>query len=275
MGKVGSGKLYSSYYWAEHPNQKNFFMHAHEGCELLYFVSGHGTYAVEGNEYCLSPGCILVMRAGETHMIHIEPDTPYVRYTVNFRPEMLASADPNGLLMQPFTDRPLGQKNMYTAVQFDNRLVRNCLEMMHSTEHQSDAVQQVAILSGLMVILFEISRAFQNGNENAVLPQGLIAGVVDYINRNLTENLNLDTLSRQFFLSKSYLNQQFRQATGTTIWDYVLLKRLMLARTSIRGGASVTDAFRASGFNDYSSFYRRYKNRFGVSPKDDRPRDVR
>ena len=88
----------------------------------------------------------------------------------------------------------------------------------------------------------------------------------------MTEELSLDLLAKRFFLSKSYLNQQFRQATGTTIWDYVLLKRLMQARSAIRSGVPATEAFRARGFNDYSSFYRRYKGRFGVAPNADRPK---
>lgn len=274
MGSIGEAGLNLNYSWMEHPNQRNFHMHAHENCELLYFTGGHGTYVVEGSEYRLTPGCVLLMRIGETHMVHIEPDAPYERYVINFLPEMLAPIDPEGRLLEPFLDRPLGQKNMYTAAQLDSRLIRSCLEMIYATADENAYIQRTAILSGLSVILFEISRTFRNGNAPGVAaPQGLIAGVVDFINRNLTENLSLDALSKQFYLSKSYLNQQFRQATGTTIWDYVLLKRLMLARTSIRRGVSVTDAFRTSGFNDYSSFYRRYKSRFGVSPKDDRPRE--
>ena len=95
---------------------------------------------------------------------------------------------------------------------------------------------------------------------------------MEYINNNLTEDLNLTELAARFFVSKSYLNQQFRQATGTTVWNYILLKRLMIARAAIRDGVSVTDAFARSGFTDYSAFYRRYRDRFGVSPKDDLPK---
>lgn len=271
---VGATGLYARYSVDEHPDRRDFHIHAHEDCELYYFVSGRGIYSVEGHEYRLSPGSVMLMRIGETHMMHIEPEVPYERYVINFVPDLLSAIDPAGLLMEPYLHRSVGTKNLYTPSQINSPLIRSCFEGMLASRNRDSYTQRVVTLSNLTAILCEISRAFHSYNilPAPVAPQGLIATVVEYINRNLTEDLSLDTLSARFYLSKSYLNQQFRQATGTTIWDYVLLKRLMLARTSIRSGSSVTDAFQASGFNDYSSFYRRYKSRFGVSPKDDRPR---
>lgn len=256
-----------------HPNPNEHQMHAHEFCELFYFSDGAGSYSVEGHEYPLVPNSILLMRIGETHMLHIRPELPYERFVVNFQPEMLSAIDPSGRMMEPYLNRASGQRNLYTPTQFNVPLVRGCLNAMLTAAGRSAYMQRLAILTNLSAILYELCRVFRSDcpPETDTAPQSLIAGVVDYINRNLTEELSLDALSARFFLSKSYLNQQFRQATGTTIWDYVLLKRLMRTRTAIRSGVPVTDAFRASGFNDYSSFYRRYKSRFGVSPKEDRP----
>lgn len=274
MGIEINGKQMSfNYSRVEYPEQNSFTMHAHETCELLYFIGGCGTYVVEGSEYRLMPGSMMLMRAGETHMMHIVPGTPYERYVINFFPEQLLGMDPEARWMAPFRDRPLGQKNMYTAAQLNSRRIRSCLDMIYATVHADAYTQRTTMQAGLAVILCELTCAFRMDNAFvAQAPQGLIAGVVDYINRHLTEELSLDLLAKRFYLSKSYLNQQFRQATGTTIWDYVLLKRLMQARTAIRGGLPVTEAFRASGFNDYSSFYRRYKDRFGVAPNADRPK---
>ena len=40
-----------------------------------------------------------------------------------------------------------------------------------------------------------------------------------------------------------------------------------MARNSILSGSSAIAACQSSGFNDYSAFYRAYKEKFGVSPK--------
>ena len=91
--------------------------------------------------------------------------------------------------------------------------------------------------------------------------------ILAYINSNLSRELSLDLLSKRFFISKNHLNRIFKIATGVTVWEYVKLKRLIMARNSILTGSSAIEACQNSGFNDYSAFYRAYKERFGVSPK--------
>ena len=63
-------------------------LHAHRTYEFYYFISGSGRYSVEGTEYSLEPGCVLVMREGEAHTAHIY-GAPYERITVHFAPETM------------------------------------------------------------------------------------------------------------------------------------------------------------------------------------------
>ena len=256
----------------ETPDANNFPMHAHDRFELYYFISGAGTYSVEGNEYNLLPGCILLMRPGETHKPQIMPREPYERMALHFYPELLDGIDPEHHLLSPFLNRPGGRQNLYTSLQGNTHLLQSCFEAMTRPLSPNRYDQRLAVCANFPTILHEISMVFEAQKTNILqTPQSLIGSVVDFINTNITTDLNLDMLSARFYISKSYLNQQFRQATGTTIWDYILPKRLMLARSAIRSGIAVTEALRSSGFKDYSSFYRRYKDRFGVSPKEDRP----
>ena len=93
--------------------------------------------------------------------------------------------------------------------------------------------------------------------------------LVNFINRHLSDNLSLEILSNHFYLSKSQLNRIFKVGTGTSIWEYILLKRLMGARNLIKSGVGVVKASQQFGFSDYSAFYRAYKKHYNVSPKSD------
>jgi AraC-like DNA-binding protein len=53
---------------------------------------------------------------------------------------------------------------------------------------------------------------------------------------------------------------------GNTVYDYILSKRLILFNEKVKSGVPVVLASLDCGFNDYSSFYRLYKKRFGVCP---------
>ena len=219
------------------------------------------------------------MRPGETHKAQLSPAQPYERMAIHFPPRLLEPFDPQGELLVPFYERPVGKINLYRPEQYAAGFVWECLGAMTRPAAETDAARRLALLCNLPAVLLELRRAFAGICCNELPPAGSaddsqsrIASVVEYINGNLTGDLNLSNLAARFFVSKSYLNQQFRQATGTTVWNYILLKRLMIARAAIRDGLPVTDAFARSGFTDYSAFYRRYRDRFGVSPKDDLPR---
>jgi AraC-like DNA-binding protein len=60
----------------------------------------------------------------------------------------------------------------------------------------------------------------------------------------------------------------FRQETGTTINQYIKVKRLALARQEMRNGCGAEEAAYKAGFNDYSNFYRAYKSVYGIMPSD-------
>lgn len=254
------------------PCPDDFFMHAHERCEILYFLSGNGHYMVEGSEYVIEQGGFMLMRPSETHKLQIRPDSPYERIAIHFSPEVVGEIDPQGELLQAFEDRPLGQKNFYQRSSLNSGFIHECFNAMES-DSTDDYFRNLAIKTYLYPILAEIRVAFL-ARKNEIFAstfQNISQELIKYINYNLTSSdLSLDTLSERFLISKSHLNRVFKQATGSTVWDYILIKRIMAARQMLRQGLAANEASLACGFRDYSAFYRFYKKRFHVSPLEDR-----
>ena len=260
--------------WVHHtldeaPNTRNLTIHAHTGCELYCFLRGKGYYTVEGNHYPLSPGTILLMRSGETHMPHIYPSEPYERIAVHFPVEYLAEESDE--LTALFDDRPLGKHNCYPPEAADLDYLRTTLLRLCAP---STEVSESRIRAYLIPVLYEL--AGRQGQHTAtVTPPArphdpLVIEILNYINTHLTEEFDLDELSRRFFFSKSHINKVFRAETGSSVWDYVVVKRLLLARSLLHSGVSAAGAAARSGFSDYSSFFRLYRRRFGISPAKDK-----
>ena len=57
--------------------------------------------------------------------------------------------------------------------------------------------------------------------------------------------------------------------TGTTVWDYILTKRLIAAKDMLMNGYRPNIVSEKCGWEDYSAFYRAYKLHFGVAHKED------
>ena len=58
----------------------------------------------------------------------------------------------------------------------------------------------------------------------------------------------------------------FKAQTGSTVHAYVRQRRLLYAAQLIRQGENVNKAAADSGFEEYSTFFRAFRESFGVSP---------
>ena len=259
------GDLYSHHSLDRDPEPEGFSMHAHEWMEVLYFLSGSGSCLVEGTLYPLQQGDILLMRAAETHKVVISPDAPYERIAIHFSAGLLASLDPEGKLLRPFLERPLGRRNLYPAAADPEGKLRAAL-----ADFTLDGVADVRLnlLGRLLVLLTGLAAAFDR-EQGPVDDHDLPGQVVAYVNRHLFEDISLQTVADRFYRSRSQISRIFRQATGSSLWDYVTLKRLLAARAMIQRGEPAGAACIACGFADYSSFFRAYRRQFGHGPKED------
>ncbi len=257
--------IFDYYKYSEHPTQQDYTMHIHNDAhEILCFMSGSASYYVEGNRYPLERGDLMVMRKGEAHYLFLNSLTPYERYLVNFNIPGLEEIDPEGKLLEAFRNRPLGQFNHYKASMFPDNHWQFYLGKITSAQTPHEKLYY------LLPLLQELCDSF------TVLQTADIAAesdkstaIVTYINQHLQEDLSLSQLADHFYLSRVHLNRIFRQATGTTVWNYITAKRLFMARKQIRQGESPTKVYSQWGFQDYNTFYRAYRQHFGVSPKND------
>lgn len=249
----------------ENPDNSAFSMHIHDQCEIFYFIKGAAIFMVETTTYKLMPDQLILMRPMESHRIAILDNCDYERYTINFKPDIFDTIDPDHFLLSPFYERALGENNLYDASEFDIS-PRKLMEMM-SPDHST--ADRVRVISYLPALLGQINVAFKRKSKQTPGKKILATQVADYINEHLFEELDVPMLARMFYVSVSQLNRHFRKATGSSIWEYISGKRLIAARNLIQRGVPPTHAYEQCGFYDYSSFYRLYLKRFGTTPKAD------
>ena len=252
------------------PDETSFPLHAHRHCEVYYFISGKGHYTVEGRDYPLSAGSILLMRDGETHKLHISPDVPYERISIHFA---LDDIIPEQGLFAPlralFLDHAPGRKNAFSTVNLEKEdFITGCFERI-CRPACDDGEFRLRLAANLIAILTELRANGENAVAHAprvTEESAQVAEIIDYINKHLTEIRGLSELEEKFFFSKSTLGRMFLRSTGSTVWEFVTIKRLLAARRMIQAGKSAALSAAACGFGDYSAFYRQYRRAFGESP---------
>jgi len=102
----------------------------------------------------------------------------------------------------------------------------------------------------------------------------LYTNLVDYIEEHLDEELSLERLADEFYVSKYHIAHVFKDNIGLSIHQYITKKRLTHCQEAIRAKMNITEVYHTYGFGDYSSFYRAFKKEFGISPKEYRDLQV-
>ena len=259
----------SGYYYHhsidERINQADFRLHTHASeYEIFFFLDGAGSYVVEGNRYPLKPYNMFIVRPDEFHRAIITEGPAYERKVIHFNETLLCTIDPKGQLLTPFNDRKLGLHNVLDCEFVTNSQLMPLFQMLDhcSRDPYLERMEFIGLLSQILIQITKNSDTLGDaGSGESVIPK-----VISFIDQELTSNLSLDFLSKEFYLSKFYLNRLFKNATGSTLGNYILKKRLLMARRLILGGVPPTEACERSGFHDYSAFYRSFAKYFDCSP---------
>ncbi len=243
-------------------NSFHYPMHAHSEMEIFYYISGKGSYLVEGTTYPLAPKDVLIMRRAETHKPQIDTSEPYDRIALHFSPELVNGFDPR--LLNAFNDRLLGVGNKYSGTEHP----RLCAAF-ENFDFSNSSFVKMHIIARLFLFLSELAD-ISLPEDKLLFTNDYSSNLVGFVNDNLFNELSVDIISRHFSKSNAQITRDFKKATGSTLWEYVKVKRLLAAQEMIRRGEPAAAVCEACGYSDYSAFFRAYKAHFGKSPSQSR-----
>lgn len=242
--------------------------HYHEFCKLLLLVSGRGGYVVDGQRYLLQPGDVVLVDSRSVHRPELESENPYERIIIYISPEFLqkmSTADCDLLgIFQMDAGHVLRLKETERKKIF---AMTAALEKELSGSDYGREIVSNAYLLRLMVEIGRQRRRTDVHNPHPVIPENpRVLEWMAYIDKHLTEDLDMDTLAERFFISKYHMMRLFHRETGFTIHTFLLQRRLLAARQLIDKGMLATEACYRCGFRSYSSFTRAYNKHFGSTP---------
>ena len=123
----------------------------------------------------------------------------------------------------------------------------------------------VTLLAAFSLQLTKLAN--QIGSEQECGEEDVIDLAKDYIEENLVDPIHLTEVAQRFKMSPFHFCRKFKEATGTTMTNYISEQRVSLAKEALVNTENrITDIAFNSGFQSLSQFNRNFHKITGMSP---------
>ncbi|SFD17597.1 AraC family transcriptional regulator [Clostridium uliginosum] len=265
-------KDFQLFHLKDKKNQE-FEFHYHDFNKIIIFLSGKVTYLIEGKAYYLKPWDILLVNNHDVHKPVIDSSETYERIIIWANSDFIENHNYEDCDLS--TCFKLATEKSFNLVRLEAKFQNNLKSIIGSLESSLNShdfggkLLSNSLFIQLIVYLNRVHLGNLYINDDETLKYDKqIEEVLKYINSNLSGDLSIEALSQRFYISKYYLMHKFKKETGYTLHNYVMQKRLLMAKDLIKTGEPITKASVQCGFNDYSSFLRSFKKLFNKSPRD-------
>ena len=244
-------------------------LHSHTFYEVLYCRNTCDVeYLVGADRYRLQRGDIVLVPPGISHrpLLPENMAEPYKRYVLWISPEFVQMAS------SQFPADKL-------EIRKDTNLIRTAGtpweflgEGFRAGVQETEKALpgwEAAVLGNTLILLTQIRRALLDSGVKPLVAEQpeLLDRVMAYVEENLQQKITLSDTARHFYVSESTISQLFRKKMGVSFYRCVTQRRLIAAKTLIGENVPMEAVSERTGFADYSSFYRAFKQEYGISPR--------
>lgn len=246
----------------------NVDFHMHNSHEIYLLIDGHIQYFVENACYDMSPGSLILFSNQEIHKAINTKNTPFTRLVIHVNPAFIRPyCTPDTNLLNCF-NRKLSIGNL---VMLSEKEMSTLLTMAHTLseakKNRCSYGSDLTAITTLIQILILMNQVWQKKStcRTAPIPHRAQT-IMNYIDKHLTSLITLDSISHALSLDKYYLSHLFKSETQSSIFQYIIVKRVALAKELLSQGHTVSEACHLSGFHDYSNFIRTFRQTTGYTP---------
>lgn len=242
--------------------------HFHDFYEIFCFIGGDVDYWIEGSLYHLKPGDILLINPTKLHKpVAREETEKYERIVLWINKKYLSFIE-GGVFEKCFFDAINTGNLILRPSTSEKNQVLSLANRFVDEFYGNDFLSKSCAYGMLLEFMTLINRIALNSESLSIkdTTPTFIADILAYIGQNYDKKLSLDELASKFFISKYYLLHEFKKAVGTSVHRYITLKRLGMAYNLLNEGVQPNQVSAMCGFSDYTSFFRAFKNEYGISP---------
>ena len=201
------------------------YYHWHQCVELLYISSGYGIVVVDNQHYTARPGRLFVFPPFRLHKVQVDHSdkNPYHRTTMHIAQSVVESALSTFPRHQArfaslaASNLPAQIYDLSTHAAFIERILEQFQRLEDNA--QTEACEVAFLVMQLMTCLPEQPQPYPPRQ------QTVASRIMSWVEAHYASKFSLDRLAHDLGLSRSYTSRIFRQQTGGSIHENLLIRR--------------------------------------------------
>lgn len=263
-----------THFWNK--NVKNFPAHIHDYWELLFVLRGDLDFFIEDSVYHIEPLDIVVIPKGCFHRPVIRNTSlAYERYCLWISYDLMEKLSTDEIQLSEYMAAEMGESSfLIPGGLAESAPIQNAIRYLAELSASPSMpgrdilingfMQQIALYTGHVMRMPELSKHIASRKVKSTA----VTAALNYIADHLTEPITLESMAQELFMSKYYLSHTFKAHMGISLHQYVIGKRLALAKKLIVDGYPLNQVYLACGFSNYSNFFKTFKADTSVAPSE-------
>ncbi len=263
--------------------------HWHYFTEMVYLVSGVLYAEVDGKQFTMNPGDMIIFHPKQIHAFldypvkEEYPDKPFF-YVIKFDDMILSNTTPGSPKLPKLLDKAnsdTGATNLLTARDLRFNPVKMYFEYCMWETKKRQFGYDIKVASMISLIVTEVIRiwlrhGFQFSTKTTFDQFSTKDfSVLEYIDKHSSENISVEDLASKCGMCYSNFAKQFKTQFGKTCKEYIEFIRVCKADTLLLYTDKTLDYIsQETGFTDASHFIRTYKKVRGITPKQRRTAQI-
>jgi YesN/AraC family two-component response regulator len=250
--------------------------HFHSTFELFYLISGKREFFIKDRTFVINEGDFVIISPNILHRTTNTEMPKHERLIVNIHETCMAVWNPSYRnILQPLFEQE------YIIVRYPQQehLLLDTLSqtIIQEIQEKKTGYEMYALTLVLQMLIICCRNIKQSSVEQIESPGPMherISEVVRYINNHYMNELPLQAVAEEFYVSPYYLSRFFKEVTGFTFVEYLNNVRIKEAKKLLESSSmKVNLIYKKVGFGSVTHFGRVFKSVTGYAPLHYRKRE--
>lgn len=231
---------------------------------IVICFGGRAEIEYSNKIYLMKSGDIFLADRREEYKISyggVESEFIEIRFQAKFFHNLDKEID---LIMPFYKKEVLKIINMYADKNDYQSVINHILKALRNKKSRA------FVLSAVLDLLCQINYSFESNDDFIpVVYDTNYTKIAKYVDSHLFEKITIKSVAENVFLSPKCVTNTVKRINKMTFHEWIIHKRLYEAKYLVaKNYHSLSEIASLYGFETYSTFYRAFKDKFGISPSE-------